>query len=263
MKKTILLSSLFAVGAALASEVTSGNAVGALEKQISTSDAKQILISVPFLGYENGGAVKVCDMVKTSNLDAGSKLYVPDGTGTYNTWTLKLVNEKLEWVADEKVTIVSGSAPAVGTSDNQADATVARGSAFWLEPKFSTGTTDTIFLLGQAADGAGSSTAGNGWHLLGNASVNPVTIVNGDKVQEPDKDDTIVVQVNGRLRYYTYSTKKKAWRYTKDDGMLSNPDEEKLTIAPGQGFWYNSKVPVESVTFDWSTGVITKIYPKD
>ena len=259
MKKTILLSSLFAVGAALATTVESGNAVGALDKAIDkTTDAKQILISVPFLGYENDGAVKVCDMVKTSNLDAGSKLYVPDGTGTYNTWTLKLVNEKLEWVADEKVTIVKGGAPSVGTSDNQNDATVERGSAFWLEPVFQSGkSSDTIFLLGQAADGAGSSTADNdGWHLLGNASVDAKVITG-----VCDKDDTIVVQVNGRLRYYTYSTKKNAWRYTTDKGTLSDPATDPLTIAPGQGFWYNSKVPVVSVTFNWSTGVITKTYP--
>ena len=257
MKKTILLSSLFAVGAAFATTVESGNAVGALDKQISTSDATQILISVPFLGYENDGAVKVCDMVKTSNLDAGSKLYVPDGTGTYNTWTLKLVNEKLEWVADAKVTIVKGGAPSVGTSANQNDATVERGSAFWLEPKFKTGeSSDTIFLLGQAADGAGSSTAGNGWHLLGNASVDAKVITG-----VCDKDDTIVVQANGHLRYYTYSTKKSAWRYTTDDGTLSDPTNDPLTIDPGQGFWYNSKVSVESVTFNWSTGVITKTYP--
>ena len=245
MKKTILLSSLFAVGAAFATTVESGNAVGALDKQISTSDANQILISVPFLGYENGGAVKVCDMVKTSNLDEGSKLYVPDDKGTYNTWTL---NASGEWVADLKVTIVNFGTPGVEPSDNQANATVERGSAFWLQPKFRTGTTtDTIFLLGQGVADDGQSTAAQGWNLIGNASLKDVDL----KDLEAATDDQIVVQENGALRYYTFK-EGKGWRYTNGGKWVANG---LVTIKPGQGLWYK---PATAKTIDWSTGKAVK-----
>ena len=254
MKKTILLSSVLAVGAAFAGEVTNANAVAALNFDVTTA-AAQTLVAVPFEGFEAGGKVKVNDIVKTSNLGDGSKLYVPNTAGKYDTWTLTAG----EWKADVQVEVGMAGTPVEKVGVNSTDVSVDRGSAFWIQPAAA----GCIYLLGQKSDAAGLSTAGNGWHLLGNASVNPVTIVNDDKVQEPDKDDTIVVQVNGRLRYYTYSTKKHGWRYTTDEGTLSDPTKDPLTIAPGQGFWYNSKVPVESVTFNWSTGVITKIYPKD
>ena len=247
MKKTILLSSLFAVGAAFAGEVTNANAVAALDLAVTTA-AAQTLVAVPFEGFEEGGKVKVNDIVKTSNLGDGSKLYVPNAEGKYDTWTLT----DGEWKADVQVEIGTAGTPVEKSGVASTEVLVDRGSAFWIQPV----ATGKIFLLGQAADGAGSSTAGDGWHLLGNASVDAKVIAGGDK------DDTIVVQVDGHLRYYTYSTKKNAWRYTTDKGTLSDPTKDPLlTIAPGQGFWYNSKIPVESVTFNWSTGVITKTYP--
>ena len=240
MKKTILLSSIFAVSAAFAKPavVTSGNMIGALDTAIATSESqKQVLISVPFLGYETGGAVKVCDMVKTSNLDKDSKLYVPDGNGAYNTWTL---NSDGEWVADEKVTIGAGGQPSEGQSASQADATVNRGDAFWLEPIFKNkATSGTIFLLGQGADGAGSSDAAAGkWNLIGNASIAPKTI----DITGTDGDQ-IVAQVGGVLRYYTY-TAANGWSY-KAKGKLTKGNP---VIAAGQGLWYK---PANKTTINW------------
>ena len=232
MKKTILLSSLFAVGAAFATTVESGNAVGALDKQISTSDATQILISVPFLGYD-GEAVKVAEMVKTSNLDTGSKLYVPDGNGKYNTWKL---NASGQWVADTQVVIGEDGQPSSeGQSASQDNATVKRGDAFWLEPVFKTGTTDTIFLLGQGDGTPGTSTVASGWNLVGNASTDEVSL---GELKSADFDQ-IIVQHEGKLRYYTYKDSKGGWRYQKET-VWSDPSSEPLKIAPGQGFWYKS-----------------------
>ena len=239
MKKTILLSSIFAVSAAFAEPavVTSGNMIGALDTAIATSTSqKQVLIAVPFLGYETRGAVKVCDMVKTSNLDEGSKLYVPDGKGAYNTWTL---NSDGEWVADEKVSILANGQPTTGTSANQADATVKRGDAFWLEPIFKNkATSGTIFLLGQGTGDAGSSEAVAGWNLIGNASIAPKTI----DITGTDGDQ-IVAQVDGALRYYTY-TAANGWRY-KEKGRWNTAN---LCIKAGQGFWYK---PAKATTINW------------
>ena len=229
MKKTILLSSLFAVGAAFATTVESGNAVGALDKQISTSDATQILISVPFLGYD-GEAVKVAEMVKTSNLDTGSKLYVPDGNGKYNTWKL---NASGQWVADKQVVIgADGTPSSEGQSASQGTVGVNRGDAFWLEPVFKNGeSSDTIFLLGQGSDAGISTAVKNCWNLIGNASIADKTI---EKATIEGKDgDQIIVQVDGLLRYYTYTT-DKGWRYKEKGQWKSYP----LVIKAGQGFWY-------------------------
>ena len=245
MKKTILLSSLFAVGAAFATTVESGNAVGALDKQISTSDATQILISVPFIGYENGGAVKVEDMVKTSDLAQNSKLYVPNRTaGGYDTWTLDADGK---WVADKKVTI-SANETMVGESLGQDKAVANRGDSFWLEPKFKNeATSGTIFLLGQRAEGDGTSEATAGWNLVGNASLKDVDL----KDLEAETGDQIVVQDNGALRYYTFK-EVKGWRYTENGKWVANGH---VTIKPGQGLWYK---PATAKTIDWSTGKAVK-----
>lgn len=247
MKKTILLSAVLAAGAAFASEMTSGNAVGALDKQISTADAGQILISVPFLGYD-GEAVKVAEMVKTSNLDVDSKLYVPDGTGKYNTWTL---NASGQWEADKQVTIGTNGQPSEGQSDSQANATVSRGDAFWLEPKFkSETTTDTIFLLGQGTTATGiSNSKGAAWNLIGNASTEPKTIT--EEVISGAKRDEIIVQVGKFLRTY-YLVNGKGWCYQKKKvgggTEMSDPTHEPLVIQPGQGFWHK---PASDTTVSW------------
>ena len=247
MKKTILLSSILAVSAAFATEVTSGNAIGALDYQITKASA-QTLIAVPFLGYDTDGKVAVKDMVKTSNLAENSKLYVPDGSGAYNTWTL---NATGEWVADQKVTIISNGQPIEGTSENQTDAKIGRGDSFWLEPIFKDeAASGTIYLLGQGAGEAGTSTAAVNWNLMGNASVNPVAL----GTTGFDDGETIVVQVEGKLRYYTFKSTKGGWRYTMSNGKWSNPETAPLTIAPGQGFWYNAK---SAKTINWSNGTAT------
>lgn len=81
MKKTILLSSLFAAAAAVAGEVVSSNAVAALNKPIDVK-AKQTLLAVPFEGYETSGKVKVADIVKTSDLQMVPSSMSRMGAGT-------------------------------------------------------------------------------------------------------------------------------------------------------------------------------------
>ncbi len=251
MKKAILLSSVFAAGAALAgTDVASGNAIGALDVQISTASA-QTLIAVPFVGY-TGGAVAVKDIVKTSSLAQGSKLYAVAGEGGYNTWTL---NAGGVWIADEKVTILSGGQPIVGTAANQGDATINRGDAFWIQPVFKdSAASGTIFLLGQEAGTGSSEVAGGTWNLVGNASVETCSL----KELEGEEGDQIVVQVDGKLRYWTYKESVQGWCYVKDNHTRSDPANEPLEIKAGQGFWYRPKT---ARTIDWSTGKVLSTTP--
>lgn len=245
MKKTILLSGIIAIGAASAGEIESGNAIGVLDKAVNKGDYGQVLVSVPFVGYENGGAVKVKDVVKTSGLETGSKLYVADGEGGYNAWKL---NDSGEWVADTKVMVVGGQ-PSAGESASEVDATIGRGDSFWLEPKFGEEASGgVVFLLGQRAAEVGASKIVKGWNLAGNASTEPVSLAgfggeNGDQI--------IVQSGGGVLRYYVYGEGGAGWRYRKPNMSYSDPDEEPLTIAPGQGFWYKSKSESEK-TITWS-----------
>ena len=241
MKKTILLSSILAVGAAFATDVESANAIGALDVTITTSP-KQTLIAAPFVGYETDGEIKVKDIVKTSNLKAGSKLYAVNSDGGYNTWTL---DANGAWAADQYVSVIAGGQPSVGTAENQGEATIKRGDAFWIEPIFDDSITEgTIFLLGQTSVEAGTSSAsGNQWNLIGNASVEAFNIAglsgaNGDQ---------IVVQNGSALKYYTYNTTKGGWCIT-DKGKLTKQDT--LSIPAGHGFWYK---PASDTVINWST----------
>lgn len=241
MKKAILLSSILAVGAAFAeatgTDVECDNLIGALDVTISTTRA-QTLVSVPFLGY-NGGAVKVEEMVKTSNLGENSKLYVADGNGGYNTWKL---NDEGAWVADGKVTIGANGTPVASASEQQGKATVNRGDAFWIQPK--NPSSDKIYLLGQGVTTAGLSTVAAGWNLVGNTSGIRVDIANAgyklvenNEVQGYSDGEKICVQnPNGKLDTYTYRTKISGWSFNG-----ARVKSENVYIEPGQGFWFYSK----------------------
>lgn len=232
MKKTILLSSLFAAAAAVAGEVVSSNAVAALNKPIDVK-AKQTLLAVPFEGYETSGKVKVADIVKTSDLADGSKLYVPTSDGQYDTWTL---DANGQWIPGVNVSVGSDGTVASSETVSAEDRKINRGDAFWLEPVFASGNnTGTVFLLGQGDGTSGTSTVASGWNLVGNASAGDQT---GFNVTGTKGDKVIVQLEDGSLRYYTYSDTKKAWRYQDDEGVYQylNP-----AIKAGQGLWYYSK----------------------
>lgn len=228
MKKTILLSSIIAVGAAFAepASVTSDNAIGALDLTISTT-RPQTLVSVPFVGY-NGGGVTVQDMVKTSNLGEGSKLYVPNGTGGYNTFKL----EEGTWVSDQRVTVGPDGKTSEDTSEDQVRTTVNRGDAFWIEPK--NATDGKIYLLGQGVTDAGSSTVSpNVWNLVGNTSAEPKTI-SGEGYLKGEKICVQLDDAKGSLDSYTFKV-NVGWV------KIGDRKASTVTIQPGQGFWFLSK----------------------
>ena len=231
MKKTILLSSILALGAVFAAgtDVTSGNAIGVLDVAVEAVPAQK-LIAVPFGGYGTGGAVAVKDMVKTSNLAAGSRLYVADGKGTYNTWTL---NAEGAWAADTKVNISSSAQPTAGSSDSQDDATVNRGDAFWIQPIFKDGTSGALYLLGEGETTSGQSTVEAGWNLVGNTA----TIARHVSNEGYLKGEKICIQRNdavGSLESYTF---KDELGWVKTGARVAST----ITIQPGQGFWFLSK----------------------
>lgn len=226
MKKTILLSSLFAVGAAFATgtDVESGNAVGALN--VNLDNNKSTLIAVPFVGYGDAGAVAVQDMVKTSDLADGSKLYVADGEGGYHVWEL----QSGSWTSVKKVTISKMGQPIAGETPSSDAFTAKRGDSFWLKPIFTTGKdAGTVFLLGQGETAQGSSTVAAGWNLIGNTATIAKDVpagAEGEKVCVPNEA--------GGLDTYT-------WRAAKSGWMKGREAIKTITIQPGQGFWFLAK----------------------
>ena len=183
----------------------------------------------PFEGFETDGKVKVNDIVKTSNLGDGSKLYVPNAEGKYDTWTLT----DGEWKADVQVEVGMAGTPVEKVGVNSTDVSVDRGSAFWIQPAAA----GCIYLLGQKSEAAGTYTVTpDTWNMIGNASPEEKEI--GTEFAA-DSLDQIVVQVDGKLRYYTYK-EGKGWRYQNEDGSWNS---DPLTIAAGQGLWYKSAVP--------------------
>ena len=222
MKKTILLSAVLAAGAALATSVESGNAVGALD--VSLANDKATLIAVPFVGYGDEGAVAVQDMVKTSDLADGSKLYVADGEGGYHVWEL----QSGSWTSVNKVTIDKKGQSTSGITPSSDAFTAKRGDSFWLEPIFKSGSAGTVFLLGQGDAAQGSSTVAAGWNLIGNTATIAKDVpagAEGEKVCVPNE---------GGLVTYTY---RSGWRKEGPDFRTKTYD---ITIQPGRGFWFLS-----------------------
>lgn len=225
MKKTILLSSILAVGAAFANATVPSTEVGVMGVTMPT---KAALIAVPFLGY-NDGDIVVADMVNTAELAVDSKLYVPNNSGKYDVWTLD-TNKRWQKTSSN-VVIGDNAASNVGTPDAN-EVTTKRGGSFWLEPA---GTpTGNCYLLGKPTSATGSSAlVSEKWNLIGNTAGVAKAIpagAEGEKVCVPN--------TAGGLDTYTYRAKAKpAGGWAKEGAR----DAVTVTIEPGQGFWYLSK----------------------
>ena len=239
MKKTILLSSILAVGAALADAndvAVTSTELGVMGVAKPTSQYG--LIAVPFSGY-NGSDINVADMINTAEFTAGTKLYVPNANGEYSVWQLK---EDKTWEPADSVTVdtVANLQPGSDASGATADL----GGAFWLEPAEGSAAT-TFYLLGQPTENGSSTAVAGKWNLIGNTSGSEVSL----KDLKGTTGDQIVVPLeNGKLRYYTYKA-EKGWRYQTKTGAWSVPADEPLTVGVGKGIWCK---PASNLTIDWN-----------
>lgn len=228
MKKTLLLASVFAVGAAFATEFTSANALGVLQVA-GSSKPKKVLLSVPFAGYGKDAKIKVSELVETSNLPAGTVLRVACDGGYY-VWKLSDTKDWAPQNGDTVINIAANGQDQNGITTPSADAvTIGRGHSFWLElPPESSDVTYT--LIGQQ-DLPGRSldlTTGK-WNLVGNPNVEKYDVLQKITGTRAEKD-SISVQ-NGTTDYLkTYIFIGGKWR----SGRSS---VEKVEINPGDGCW--------------------------
>ena len=225
MKKTILLSSIFAVGAAFASATVNSTEIGVMGVDRPTSAAT--LIAVPFEGYGDP-AITVKDMINTPELDEGTELYVPNASGTYDVWTL---GKDKKWGNTKNNVVIGNGGATEGSGPDAAGVTTTRGSAFWLKPPAGgakSETTKTCYLLGKPGSAAGSSVlVSDKWNLVGNTAgvAKDVPVgKEGEKVCVPTAAGGLI----------TYTVRNGGWL----NGRKTNCT---VTIQPGQGFWYLSK----------------------
>ena len=241
MKKAILLSSVFAIGAAFATEVTSGNAIGVLKFSTSGRPA-EMLVAVPFAGYGSEKCnVRVTDLISTAGLPENTILRAARETqGEYDVW--HLVNG--QWEPSEVVTIDAIGQGMIGTAGSAADKTIGRGNSVWLDFTNVAKPTE-VTLLGQMPGEGSLALASGKWNLIGNPGVES-TFDLKSAITGVDKGDQICVQdSNGNLTTYMYST---AWKYRNaETGMMTQV--ESLTIAPGEGCWYKAAGTGRSFTF--------------
>lgn len=227
MKKTLLLASVFAVGAALATDFGSANALGVLQVA-GSSKPQKVLLSVPFAGYGKDAKIKVSELVETSTLPENTVLRVAC-EGGYYTWKLT-ADKKWNPVNDEVVSIdANGEQEQNKIVTPEADTVeIGRGNSFWLElPSDPTGNTYT--LIGQQdLSGKSVALAGGKWNLVGNPNVANYNV--SAKISSKAKGDCISVQngTTGYLKTYNYDGAK--WWC----GLSSFDDVE---INPGDGCW--------------------------
>ena len=217
MKKTILLSSIFAVGAALATDVDS-TVIGTLPVEVAKG---QQLMAAPFADNADG-SIAVNDMVKTSDLVEGDKLYVANDSG-YDMWKL---DAKGEWVPGVKVSIDGTGKASESETAAATEIKVKRGDAFWLETKNG----GHVTLLGGKSDATPAVAVANKWNLISNPTIAKAVLtekifVTGDKIAVPQ---------DGKL--VTYSWKENYGWWIRANGKIQK--NQTVEIDAGKGIWF-------------------------
>lgn len=222
MKKTFLFASVFAVGAALAVDFGSANALGVLQVDGSTKP-KKVLLSVPFAGYGTDAKIKVSELVETSSLPEGTKLRVAC-EGGYYTWRLA----EGQWVPQNNGDTLVNIGQNGVTTPPADEVTIGRGNSFWLEIPESNGEIKYTLIGQQDLSGTGVALTGRKWNLVGNPNVANYNV--SAKILLKAKGDCISVQ-NGTTGFVK--------TYWFDGGKwwcgLSSVDN--VEINPGDGCW--------------------------
>ena len=224
MKKTILLSSIFAAGAVLAATDVDSSVIGALP---TTVKAGQQLIPAPFIGDASAGTIAVNDMIKTSDLDDGTLLYVANEAGGYDMWELK----NGEWTPSKKVAFEGGELKEVGSVEATV-ATVKRGDAFWLETKAD----GSVILLGNK-DEADSRTipAKAGLNLIGNPTIAEYNVLNA--LKNSSNGDQVIVNNEGSQ--LTYKKQSGVWKF-RDPSDNKVKAVTGIQLQPGEACWFKA-----------------------
>ena len=195
------------------------------------------VVAIPGLDLA-GGNLAISNLVRTTNLTNGDKLYAFDGHD-YETWVL----EGGVWTKHDKLFTVNASGQIVaGTGTPSSLMTMSVGSGIWLSRQ---DVSKKFYIYGAQPNTKTSVAVAGAISLVGNPAlsckrpVSFVTSVLGDK---------IIIPTSTVPKTYTYSEKNevRAWR-NMTGGVLS---EELPEIPAGTGFWYVSTGGAD-VTINW------------
>lgn len=232
MKKELFVVTALAAGVLLADTtptVTTSNMLGFLPVPNTVAKAANMyLVTVPFCAYgaKTETAINVAEVLQTANLAVGDELFIPKGKGAYDNYKL---NASKEWEPAKVVTLNADGSVKTDSGKAAAEATVARGTAFWVKTSAT-----QINLLGEgvtAAKGvtvAGGSASSLKWNLIGATTCKTAI----DLATFAGQAGDTIRLANGALYRYNASDSSKGW--------YAGRTKVSIVIPAGVGFWYGT-----------------------
>ena len=236
-------------------KVVQGENESAVYGVTSPNTTKKLnIVSVPFAAIGDSSTnVKVAKILDTGKLNAGDKVYVYSASGdTYNVWELKVSGTEKSWDPVTMVKVDDATDTTETTLMPFADATVARGGAFWVE--IAPGNESQIVLIGQVAAVTGSKEITN----IGSENAPAFTLCASPKAAAFDLNgngaftggiaptatlfepgDTIQLSSDGGAPTVFYYMGGK-WKHEVRTGFVKSWSEDSK-IPAGTGFWYISR----------------------
>lgn len=227
------LVSLCAIAAlpAFATDVATANTFGAMKV---TCNSAKVIICTPWVECQSGGDVKVTDLVMAQGLGNGDAIVVYKDGG-FKCWTWSGTAWEGAAITDVNATIASGDA---------ASAPIVRGNGFWFVKNGYTSGSYDLYLYGQVASEAITSTITAGaYNLLANPKTEAVDIKS--KITGAAEGDSIQLSSGRFYRYLgsKWTTTETTTRNVKGRTVTiaSTVEATKIEIPASTGFWYVSK----------------------
>ena len=246
MKKCLMIATAVAGSALFAGDtITAATTFGAMCVDSATSNT---VISVPWAGADDGTAIKLANLISTSNLSTGDKLYLYES----ETWYSYELNSTGSWEGKTTTSRPAGTAATTVESEKL----LPRGTAMILQR---TDKTKPIILMGKydttavtAVASPVSVPAGKSV-LIGNPTTETKYISvgsNGDVIEE--------IKDGGASKLYVYDTDHWTEEMTVQrfingewrDGKTYETLSTGVPIAPGCGVRYISSSKAASVTLN-------------
>ncbi len=205
------------------------------------------VIAVPWVGLD-GTAITISNLVNTTTLTAGDKLYMYNDDGTWYEYTKSAGGV---WTGAETIT-------PTGTHSAESQV-VQRGTGLVLQ-RAESGAGGTVLLAGRVDSGTITTTiAANGKTLFANPTTDAVAITN--KFTGATLGDTITIPLNnGSTDIYTFNGSEwgKTTRvsYQRKIGNTTRTSYSNVwetctsSIPAGTGAWYDSKANSDR-TISW------------
>ena len=212
--------------------------------QKTTRKAKKTIISVPWHSLADDANISVAELVMTSNLTEGDKLYVYNVTEKrYDVYTL---NASKTWTPTAIYTIDENGQMSATTSGTPDGTKIARGSGVWLERQ---DTSTPIISYGQATNVKQETAMAAGtkeepkWSLAAVPSTESVALETIAPTAS-SADDKVIVPTDGAPKIFT--VENGAWGYSETVEITNKFGEKGVKsvrktdtkLEPGTGFWY-------------------------